>query len=433
MSDEYSGTPSADSYYERLGVDRAAGDDEIDTASKLAKRAVHPDNNSSEQATAEREFDRVTDAGDALTDGESRAAYDTFIEDQGPETGTELYEQWDADSRPQPPTEWLAQPRSTETTTTTDSTATTTDSTTTATADSTTTATADSTTTEADTAAHDPDGDQPGWTQPEEGDRRGWSGDEWNTRARTPEGQTDAGEPEGTATGGEDGTATDAATMGSETADNDQRTTVHTGETATATDEETTVPTDDAAAAAQAAGDTASETPPKRSARSVLNRDPEEMYSEFVLDSDPEWGTDSTDDTAERAKRRDSVAGGRGVAAAVPAPLARLLAVIVASPLGGMLTVAAPQSRLLRAVAAAVLVGVGVAAGPVAGAVALLPLVVFPRVGPWLFGTLAAATAALSGVPELAVPASGWLALAACAGGYYLLVRGSRLDPYASA
>ncbi|MFB6293364.1 MAG: DnaJ domain-containing protein, partial [Halonotius sp.] len=130
MSDAYSGTPSADSYYERLGVDRAASDDDIDTASKLAKRAVHPDNNSSEQATAEREFDRVTDAGDVLTDSESRAAYDTFIDDQGTETGTELYEQWDAEGRPQPPTEWLAQPRSTDTATpTTDSTTTTADST----------------------------------------------------------------------------------------------------------------------------------------------------------------------------------------------------------------------------------------------------------------------------------------------------------------
>ncbi|ERH02605.1 MAG: DnaJ-class molecular chaperone with C-terminal Zn finger domain protein, partial [Halonotius sp. J07HN6] len=135
MSDAYSGTPSADSYYERLGVDRSASDDDIDTASKRAKRAVHPDNNSSEQATAEREFDRVTDAGDALTDSESRAAYDTFVEEQGPDTGTELYEQWDAEGRPQSPSGWLAQPRSTDTTT--------------ATADSTATTTADSTATTA--------------------------------------------------------------------------------------------------------------------------------------------------------------------------------------------------------------------------------------------------------------------------------------------
>ena len=425
MSDAYSGTPSADSYYERLGVDRAASDDDIDTASKLAKRAVHPDNNSSEQATAEREFDRVTDAGDVLTDSESRAAYDTFIDDQGTETGTELYEQWDAEGRPGSPTEWLAQPRSTDTATPT------TDSTTT-TADSTASTTADGTTTGAD-----PGGDQSGWTQPEAGDdREGWSEDEWNTRGRTRDEQRTAGEPDATATGGADGTTADAATGASETADDSGRTTVHTGETATA--EETTIPTGEAAAGEPVAGETTTtETSPNQATQSVLNRDPEEMYSEFVLDSDPEWEAASADDTAGGSGGHTGVAGGRGVAAVVPAPLARLLAVIVASPLGRILAVAAPRNRLVRGVVSVALVALAVAAGSALGAagsaLVLAPLVVFPRLGPWLFGALAAATAVVPATMPLAVPAAGWLALAGVAGGYYLLVWRSRLDPYASA
>ena len=112
MPDSYDGTPSADSYYERLGVDPDASEETITRASKLAKRTLHPDNNSSEQATAEREFDRVTDAADALTDSESRAAYDTFLDDQGPATGTDRYEEWDAAGRPKSPTAWLSEPRS---------------------------------------------------------------------------------------------------------------------------------------------------------------------------------------------------------------------------------------------------------------------------------------------------------------------------------
>jgi len=112
MTDSYGGTPSAASYYERLGVDPDAGDEEINRASKLAKRAVHPDNNSSKQAAAEREFDRVTDAADALTDSDGRAAYDTFIDDQGPEIGTARYEEWDAADRPKSPIAWLSEPRS---------------------------------------------------------------------------------------------------------------------------------------------------------------------------------------------------------------------------------------------------------------------------------------------------------------------------------
>ena len=128
MSEGYSGTPSAASYYERLGVDPDADSEAISKAGKRAKRAVHPDSNSSEQATAEREFDRVTDASSALTDSDSRAAYDTFINEQGPETGTDQYEQWDADGRPRPPAEWLSQPRSSGSVSTTSTSSTTTTS-----------------------------------------------------------------------------------------------------------------------------------------------------------------------------------------------------------------------------------------------------------------------------------------------------------------
>lgn len=423
MSDEYSGTPSADSYYERLGTDRTASDDDIDTASKVAKRAIHPDNNSSEQATAEREFDRVTDAGDVLTDSDSRAAYDTFIKDQGPETGTELYEQWDSEGRPGSPAEWLAEPRATNTATTT--------------TDSTTTTTADSTTTTADaTGTGEPASDQSGWTQPGEsgeqrGDRRGWSEDEWNARARTRDGRRGAGEPEGA-----DASAT---RPGSDTDDDNRQTTVRTGaDAAEQAGGETTIPTGDAVAGEEAAADattgTTTTASSSRSPRSVLNKDPEEMYSEYVLESEPEWRADSPDGDMGQSDRGASTAEGRRVtASAAPAPLARLLAGVVGGPLAPLLTVAAPKSRRLRGVAVAALIGVAVVLGPVGEALVLLPLVVFPRVGPWLFGTLAAAAAVVPGIMSLAFPAIGWLALAIVSGGYFLLIRGSQLDPYASA
>ena len=238
MPDSYDGTPSADSYYERLGVDPDASDETITRASKLAKRTLHPDNNSSEQATAEREFDRVTDAADALTDSESRAAYDTFLDDQGPATGTDRYEAWDSAGRPKPPTAWLSEPRS---------------------GGSTTSPTTASTTRESTpdrSAADTPDGSTA------DGSARTQQTADQTPRRRPgaqPRGSTatpESGEP----------TAGDAT---------------------------------DSAAATQTTG--ASSTPPpggstqKRAPESVLSEDPEDLYSKYVLDSEAAWGTPEMD------------------------------------------------------------------------------------------------------------------------------------------
>ena len=362
MPDSYGGTPSADSYYERLGVDPDADEETITRASKLAKRSVHPDNNSSEQATAEREFDRVTDAADALTDSESRAAYNTFIDDQGPVTGTDRYEEWDAAGRPKSPTAWLSEPRSGDSSTTSGS------------------AASASTTNSSRTRTN--------------ASRQSNANQRPNDRRRP----------------GEQPTASTPTGQTAETATNKSATTA-----ASTTETET-----------EDTADTASTTPTgrpnsKRAPESVLGEDPEELYSKYVLDSDAAWGPGEAE-----AGQAGSDSGTAGVAPSVAgAVVSRFVSTAVAADIDRF--VAAPKPWWLRGGLAVVLVALAVVVGPIAERLALLPLIALPRIGLWLYPTLAAA---ITLAPEF-VPldtSAGWLAAyAGLSIGYALLGRWLRM------
>lgn len=64
-------------YYETLGVDRAASDDDIKKAFRKLAMKYHPDRNAGDK-TAEQKFKEINEAYDILKDGEKRAAYDRF-------------------------------------------------------------------------------------------------------------------------------------------------------------------------------------------------------------------------------------------------------------------------------------------------------------------------------------------------------------------
>ena len=64
-------------YYEVLGVDRSAGEDEIKKAYRKLAMRYHPDHNSGD-AEAEQKFKEAAEAYDVLRDAEKRARYDRF-------------------------------------------------------------------------------------------------------------------------------------------------------------------------------------------------------------------------------------------------------------------------------------------------------------------------------------------------------------------
>src|ERR1044071_2145208 len=64
-------------YYEVLGVQREATDDEIRRAYRQAALKHHPDRNAGDKAAEER-FKEATAAYSVLSDKEKRAAYDRF-------------------------------------------------------------------------------------------------------------------------------------------------------------------------------------------------------------------------------------------------------------------------------------------------------------------------------------------------------------------
>ena len=366
MNDAYGGTPSADSYYERLGVDRDASEETIKRASKLAKRAVHPDNNSNEQTTAEREFDRVTDAADALTDSESRAAYDTFIDDQGPATGTDRYEEWDAADRPKSPTAWLSEPRSSGSSSTT--------STSTTNASTTNNNTSSRTRTN---ASRQPNANR----RPNDHRRPGEQ-----TAASTPTDET-------AETAADDGYTAAASTPETET-----------GETT----------------------ETASTTPTgrpnsKRAPESVLGEDPEELYDKYVLDSDAAWGS------GEAEAGQTGV--GSGTAGVAPSVVGAVVSRFVSSEVAADIdrVAAAPKPWWLRGSLAVVLLLLAVVVGPVAERLALLPFVAVPRIGLWLYPTLAAAVTLAPDLVPLETPALWLAAYAGLSVGYVLLGRRLRM------
>lgn len=73
-----SANPEAACLYERLGLERSAGDDEIKRAYRKLAMQFHPDKNASEAATAK--FQRISEAYAVLSDASKRRNYDQFGE-----------------------------------------------------------------------------------------------------------------------------------------------------------------------------------------------------------------------------------------------------------------------------------------------------------------------------------------------------------------
>lgn len=71
----------AQTYYQVLGIERTATDDEIKKAYRKKALKWHPDRNPDHKETAERRFKEVSEAYEALSDPQKRAVYDQFGED----------------------------------------------------------------------------------------------------------------------------------------------------------------------------------------------------------------------------------------------------------------------------------------------------------------------------------------------------------------
>ena len=64
-------------YYEVLGINKAASQEEIKKAFRTKAKELHPDRNS-DNPNAEAQFKEANEAYDILKDGEKKAAYDRY-------------------------------------------------------------------------------------------------------------------------------------------------------------------------------------------------------------------------------------------------------------------------------------------------------------------------------------------------------------------
>ncbi len=80
QSDWYKRAMAKQDYYQTLGVERSASQDELKKAYRKLAMQYHPDRNPGD-ATAEQKFKEISEAYDVLKDGDKRAAYDRFGHD----------------------------------------------------------------------------------------------------------------------------------------------------------------------------------------------------------------------------------------------------------------------------------------------------------------------------------------------------------------
>ena len=65
-------------YYELLGVNKNATDDEIKSAFRKLAKQYHPDLHTGDKEEAEAKFKKINEAYEVLSDKEKRAKYDQF-------------------------------------------------------------------------------------------------------------------------------------------------------------------------------------------------------------------------------------------------------------------------------------------------------------------------------------------------------------------
>jgi DnaJ-class molecular chaperone len=93
--------PTADSYYDRLGITPRAHPTTVDQAGEAAEEKYGSENSDDEDA-----FDAVKQAHDTLLDSMLRRTYDMFLTHLTAAEATRAFEKWQARGQPEPNT-WL--------------------------------------------------------------------------------------------------------------------------------------------------------------------------------------------------------------------------------------------------------------------------------------------------------------------------------------